>query len=160
LRRRKRCGDAANYNNNDQYNEVDENDENEEDEDNDELMRMFEEVHGKVVYGPCSSPMSTGAIDHDERLRRMMRIIEDDDETIDDEDNAVQLFYCRYHPLGKFPIIMSILDSITFVIIAFESCDLLRISVHSSTLYDAVNASKNYGLMNATFGLKHQPIYA
>ena len=82
-----------------------------------------------------------------------LTVIEDDDESIDVEDDAVQLFYCRYHPLGKFPIIMSILGSITFVIIAFESCDLLRILVHPSTLYDAVNASKNYGLMNATFGL-------
>ena len=82
-----------------------------------------------------------------------LTVIEDDDESIDVEDDAVQLFYCRYHPPGKFPIIMSILGSITFVIIAFESCDLLRISVHPSTLYDAVNASKNYGLMNATFGL-------
>lgn len=79
-------------------------------------------------------------------------VIEDDDESIDVEDDAVQLFYCRYHPLGKLPIIMSILGSITFVIIAFESCDLLRILVHPSTLYDAVNASENYGLMNVTYG--------
>ena len=68
-----RRGDAANDDNNDQYNEVDENDEDEEDDDDDdeELMRMLEEV-----YGPSgSSPMPpTGAVDHDERQRRMMRI--------------------------------------------------------------------------------------
>ena len=56
--------------------EVDTGDEEDEDDDDDELMRMLEEVHGQVVHGPSgSSPMPpTGAVDHDERQRRMMRI--------------------------------------------------------------------------------------
>jgi hypothetical protein len=80
--------------------------------------------------------------------------IEDDDTTYD-EDDGIQLFSCRYHPHGKLPIIISILGFIVFVITAFESksCDLLRLSVHPTTMYDAVNASSKYGLMNMTFGL-------